>query len=161
MQNRRSKLRNLKKLAKPGAVVHRTLACLLLITALLVLPLQEAGAASTTLQVSARILPWLKVSTTPHTSSYQVDSVALERGYIDLPRSLSVHLTTNLQQDIELELNSFGPEGVQVASIGSLRIATPGRNIPVVRELDLRILLPEGIAQGTYPLQVNVSALGI
>jgi hypothetical protein len=125
-----------------------------------------ANATSTSVRVSARILPWLNVTATPLISSYRVDAEAIQRGFIDLPNSLSIQLSTNMRSDIDLSLESFGPERIVVGNginSGSdmIRIAPIASNTPITRAVDLRVILPQGIAQGDYPLQMNLSAMNI
>ncbi len=151
--------------------VHTALLLLapLLTVLLLVVPMlspSPANAASTSIRVSARILPWLNVTATPLISSYRVDAEAIQRGFIDLPNSLSIQLSTNLRSDIDLSLESFGPERVVVGngtSSGSdmIRFAALASNVPTTRAVDLRVILPQGIEKGDYPLQLNVSAMNI
>ena len=138
---------------------------LLFLAAPLISP-SPVNAASTSVRVSARILPWLNVSATPLISSYRVDAEAIARGYIDLPNSLSIQLSSNLRSGIDLSLESFGPERVVVGSgtnpgSNMIRIAALASNIPITRAIDLRVILPQGISQGDYPLQLNVSAMNI
>jgi hypothetical protein len=126
----------------------------------------QANAASTSVRVSARILPWLNVTATPLVSSYRVDAEAIQRGFIDLPSSLSIKLSTNLRSDIDLSLESFGPERIVVGNgtnSGSdmIRIASIASNTPITRTVDLRVILPQGIAKGDYSLQFNLSAMNI
>lgn len=138
--------------------------CLLLAAAML--PPPQAHAASTSIHVSARIRPWLDVSATPRIASYQVDAVAIKRGFIDLPNALSLRLATNLRSEIDLNLSSFGPGQVLVANgahQGSdlLRIPALAGNQPIIRELDLRVILSSDMKEGNYPLQLSVSAMDI
>lgn len=138
--------------------------CLLLAAAMLPPPL--AHAASTSIRVSARILPWLDVSAIPRIASYQVDADAIRRGFIDLPNALSIRLATNLRSEIDLNLISFGPGQVLVADGGRqgselLRIPALAGNQPVTRELDLRVILSSDMKEGSYPLQLSVTAMDI
>jgi hypothetical protein len=108
----------------------------------------------------------LNVTATPLISSYRVDAEAIQRGFIDLPNSLSIQLSTNLRSEIDLSLESFGPERVVVgngSNSGSdmIRFAALASTMPTTRAVDLRVILPQGIAQGDYPLQLNVSAMNI
>lgn len=137
----------------------------LLLCAALLTP-SPANAASTSVRVSARILPWLDVSATPLVSSYRVDNEDIRRGFVDLPNALSIRLATNLRSDIDLNLSSFGPERIVVGgneSFGSdlLRIPAPPGNEPVISNLDLRVILSDDMQEGDYPLQVNVSVVNI
>ena len=106
------------------------------------------------------------MSATPRIASYQVDAVAIKRGFIDLPNALSLRLATNLRSEIDLNLSSFGPGQVLVANgahQGSdlLRIPALAGNQPIIRELDLRVILSSDMKEGNYPLQLSVSAMDI
>jgi len=131
-----------------------------------VLTPSQVNAASTSVHVTARVLPWLNVSATPLITSYRVDAKAIQNGFIDLPNSLSIQLATNVRSGIDLNLSSFGPERVVVsngANSGTdmIRIANLSSNLPTTSAFDLRIILPQGIEQGDYPLQLNISAVNI
>lgn len=122
-----------------------------------------AFGASTTVRVSATLRPWLKFSAVPQVGSYQVDAAALRRGYVDLPASLAVEVATNLREEVRFDLVSAGPETIQVldggaTAPGSLRFAAATSNAPVARNFGLRILLPPGAGEGTYPLSFQVAA---
>lgn len=141
----------------------------LFVVLLLVAPLLSpslVSAASTSVRVAARILPWLNVSATALISSYRVDAEAIARGFIDLPNSLSIQLSSNLRSDVDLSLESFGPERIVVGNgtdsgTDMIRIETLASNTPITRSVNLRVILPQGIEQGDYPLQLNVSAMNI
>lgn len=138
----------------------------LLLGAALLASLPAAHAASSSVRVTARILPWLDVSATPRVSSYRVDAAAIERGFVDLPGALSIRMATNLNSEIDLSLSSFGPERILVDN-GSfpgaelIRMGQLTSTVPVLRNFDLRIMLPQDIKEGEYPLNLNVSALNI
>ncbi len=154
-----------KKRVRTSILLLAQLFVFLLVVASILTP-SLANAASTSVRVSARILPWMNVTATPLVSSYRVDAEAIQRGFIDLPNSLSIELSTNLRSDIDLSLESFGPERVVVgngSSSGSdmIRFATLASNTPVTRSVNLRVILPQGIEQGDYPLQLSVSAMNI
>lgn len=138
--------------------------CLLLAAAML--PSPPAAAATTSIRVSARILPWLDLSTTPRISSYLVDAAAIQRGFIDLPKALSIRLATNLHREIVLSLTSSGPGRILLAdgpagASEQLRVPAFAGTQPVIRDLSLRVILPSDMKEGLYPLQINISALDI
>lgn len=133
----------------------------LLLLLIALLPAMAFG-ASTSVRVSVTIRPWLKFTAVPQVGSYQVDAAALRRGYVDIPSSLAVELSTNVREGVLLDLISAGPETIQVldggaAPSGVLRFAT-ANNAPVARSFGLRVLLPPGLVEGTYPLHLQVSA---
>lgn len=138
-----------------------TVAGILLLLVVL-LPVVSLG-ASTQVRVSASIRPWLKFSAVPLVNSYQVDAAAIRRGYVDIPSSLAVEVATNTRSEVLLDLASGGGEAIQVldggaGSSGTLRFAAANSNAPVARSFSLRVLLPAGTGEGTYPLNVQVSA---
>jgi hypothetical protein len=158
-------MRESSKRVHPALLLLAPLFTVLLLVVPMLSP-SPANAASTSVRVSARILPWLNVTATPLISSYRVDAEAIQRGFIDLPNSLSIQLSTNLRSEIDLSLESFGPERVVVgngSNSGSdmIRFAALAGTMPTTRAVDLRVILPQGIAQGDYPLQLNVSAMNI
>lgn len=142
----------------------RTLVCCVVL--FITFMISTANAASTSIRVSARILPWLEVSAVPQVSSYQVDAAAIQRGYVDLPGSLSIRMATNLREEIDLNLSSFGPGRVLVDNgsfPGADIIQMEGLNStqPVTRNFNLRVMLPANMEQGDYPLHLNVAAVNI
>jgi hypothetical protein len=125
-----------------------------------------ARAASATLRVQATIRPWMQFSAHQHQSFFRVTAKDIRRGYIDLPRALSVDLRTNIQDRIRLDLINDGPEEILVSNAGSgnfgpgreaLSISAPAAGVPVTRNLDLRVLLPGREKEGLHPLQVTLS----
>ena len=145
----------------------RTLVCSVTLAVLfMTFLLSAANAASTSIRVTARILPWMDLSAVPQVSSYQVDAEAIERGYVELPNSLSIRMATNLRSEIDLSIDSFGPGRVLVDN-GSfpgtdmIRMEEQVSSTPVSRNYNLRVMLPPDIQQGHYPLQLNVSAVNI
>ena len=68
--------------------------------------------------------------------------------------------------NIELSLESFGPERIVVDSgtnSGSdmIRNAPIAINTPITRADQQRVILSQGIALGDYPLKMKVSAITI
>lgn len=140
---------------------HRLIIGLALL--LVLLAPATAMAAAIEVRVSASIRPWLKFSATPRLAIYQVDAAAAARGYVDLPAALDVEVTTNMRDPILLSLAGGGPETVLALDGGAadpwmLRFDPGIGNSPVSRRFGLRILLPPGVGEGTYPLHYQVSA---
>jgi hypothetical protein len=161
MNGATGKTNGLVKLGRGGRI---SLIGIVLLLAVLV-PAATFGAA-TTLHVTTTIQPWLRFSATPLVGFYQVDAAALRRGYVDLPASLEVELSTNLRDGIALGLASVGPETIRVleggsAASGIMRFDAVTSNAPVARRFGLRVLLPAGLGEGTYPLRIEVFANSI
>lgn len=146
--------------------IRLVICCVVLLLLVVMLTVSAANAASTSIRVSARILPWLDVSATTLVSSYTVDAKAIQRGFVDLPHSLSIRLATNLRSDIDLNLENYGTGRIQINNGSNqdsdiVRIPALAVNTPYTKELNLRIILPNDIEEGDYPLQLSVSAMNI
>lgn len=125
---------------------------------------RDVVAASTVLQVTARVLPSLTLSAEQHAITYQVEKADLQRGYIDLNNAMTVHLKTNMTRDIAIGLNTNGrilaresgshsyTEGVITISPDGLR---PGN--PIIRAIDYRVMLDENTIEGPHVLEVALS----
>jgi len=149
-----------------GFTIRTIVCCIVLALLFATFLISAANAASTSLRVTARILPWMDLSAVQQIASYEVDQTAIERGFVELPGSLSIRMATNLRAAIDLSVDSFGPGRVLVAN-GSfpgsamIRMGELASNMPVTRNFDLRVMLPLDIKQGHYPLHLNVSAINI
>ncbi|HKL26078.1 MAG TPA: hypothetical protein VJ910_07645 [Desulfuromonadales bacterium] len=149
-----------------GFTIRTIVCCIVLALLFATFLISAANAASTSLRVTARILPWMDLSAVPRVASYQVDAEDIERGYVELPNSLTIRMATNIGSEVDLSLDNFGPGRVLVANgnfPGSdlIRMDQLSSSVPVSRNFDLRVMLPPGIEQGGYPLQLNVSAVNI
>jgi hypothetical protein len=118
----------------------------------------QAASASAVVRVQATILPWLKFSATQPASSYRVTAEDIRRGHIDFPQAITIQMQTNIREDIRFDVASGGPERILVQTGSGLadgvRVDGGGPTLPVTRVLDLRIVLPLDVREGTYPLQV-------
>jgi hypothetical protein len=113
-------------------------------------------------RVQATIRPWLKFSATQLANSYRVTADDIRRGHVDLPQAITIQVQTNIPEEIRFDIASNGPERILVgyggtALVDVFRIAGAHPAIPVTRTLDMRIVLPAGIPEGIYPLQVALA----
>ena len=125
-------------------------------------PPAQATSSSASVRVQATIRPWLKFSATQLTSSYRVTADDIRRGHVDLPQAITIQMQTNIPEEIRFDIASGGPERILVGDAGSLpadafRITGTHPATPVTRTLDMRVVLPAGIAEGIYPLQVALA----
>lgn len=125
-------------------------------------PPAQANASSAVVRVQATIRPWLKFSATQTAHSYRVTAEDIRRGHIDLPQAITVQVQTNIPEEIHFDIASGGPERVLVGDGGSIpsdvfRIAGARPAVPVTRTLDMRVVLPAGTTEGTYPLMVALA----
>lgn len=120
--------------------------------------LAQADSASAVVRVQATIRPWLKFSASQPTSSYQVTAEDIRRGHIDLPQAITIQMQTNIREEISFNITSGGPEKILFQTDSGLadavRLTGEHPAIPITRVLDMRIVLPADVREGTYPLQV-------
>jgi hypothetical protein len=120
--------------------------------------LAQADSASAVVRVQATIRPWLKFSATQPTSSYRVTAEDIRRGHIDLPHAITIHFQTNILEEIRFGIASGGPEKILLQTdhglADAVRLAGEHPAIPITRVLDMRIVLPAGVREGTFPLHV-------
>jgi hypothetical protein len=118
----------------------------------------QAASASAVVRVEATIRPWLKFSATQPVSSYRVTAEDIRRGHIDLPQAITIQMQTNIREEIRFDIASSGPERILVQADNGLadviRMAGEHPEAPVIRVLDMRIVLPANVSEGTYPLHV-------
>jgi hypothetical protein len=125
-------------------------------------PPAQANSSSAVVRVQATIRPWLKFSATQLASTYQVTAEDIRRGHIDLPQAITVQIQTNIPEEIHFDIASGGPERILVGDGGSIptdafRITGAKPAVPVTRTLDMRVVLPAGTTEGTYPLMVALA----
>ncbi len=119
-----------------------------------------AASSSTTLHVSATVLPWMQFSAVQHRHSYRVTDEDTRRGYLDLPQAIFVDLRSNIQGIIELGVLGNGPAEITVALPGSrnfsenCRIEARETGASFSGTLDVRVLLPADLMAGVYPLEI-------
>jgi hypothetical protein len=118
----------------------------------------QAASASAVVRVQATIRPWLKFSATQPASSYRVTAEDIHRGHIDLPQAITIKVQTNIREEIRFDITSGGPEKILFQTDSGLtdavRLAGEHPAIPITRVLDMRIVLPADVREGTYPLHV-------
>ena len=127
-------------------------------------PVQASASTSATVQVRAVIRPWIKFSASQPVSSYQVTGEDIRRGYIDFPQAMTISVQTNIRDAIRFDISSGGPERILVQDGGTgltdaVRVESQHPAVSVTRVLDMRVVLPEGTREGTYPLQIAMAPI--
>jgi hypothetical protein len=126
----------------------------------------NASGSSAVLRVSATVLPWLKLNASQHVARYTVTRDDLMRGYVDLPGSATVRIRTNDNRTIGVTVLNEGPERILAKASGSaeftgsggaLVIGRPQKGAEIAQNLDLRVILPEGMREGTYALNISIN----
>jgi hypothetical protein len=120
---------------------------------------------SAKLQVTATVLPFVKFSAVQHVAAYQVSSDDIKRGYIDLPDSLTVNVSTNVNGGVPVVVENWGSGRLLVKESGtgnfsdsSFTLNTAGyrSNTLVSKNYDSRIVLPANSQEGVYQLTISM-----
>ena len=126
--------------------------------------LAAEGGGSTTMRVSATILPYVKMTSLTHPVALEVSDADIERGYVDLESASSVSLLTNSPQ------GAFLGARANPATVSQVALRVDGRNadadrahvaIPALARTTVRIgyrlYLQPGIAAGRHPWPVAIT----
>lgn len=145
----------------------RDLRCFaVLLGGLLVFPLgsTRADVVSTRLQVSAQVLPHVRLQAADSVNSFLVTSADVARGYVDVQRHYL--LQSNAPDRVAVQIH---PRVGLTAAIDIAGFSNPVRLVdtslevtaPEKRELDLafRLWLNDGVAPGEYPLPLQLAAI--
>lgn len=124
------------------------------------------AASSATLQVSANILPFVSIQAVQHVATYRVDKMDIDRGYLDLPGSMTVNLRTNVTTGVPVVFDTSDGARVLIRERGRNDFAE-GRftvvtgdvrpNTPISKTFDFRVIIPGGTRDGLYPLAISVA----
>ena len=96
----------------------------------------------------------------------QVRNEDLQRGYIDLPGSITVTLRTNVQKGVNVIVDSWGNGRVLIRECGTGNFAdnvftmnTTGYRTGelINKHYDSRIVLPADVQEGVYPLTISMT----
>lgn len=124
------------------------------------------ASASARLHVTATVPPFVSFNAVQSVTSYQVNSGDIRRGYVDLPRSMTVRLRTNLSTGVPVLVENSGEGSILVRESGradfvgnSFTLSTAGysANAQINKSYDIRILLPSDAKDGTYPLVIAMA----
>lgn len=121
-------------------------------------PLSPASnGASTTLQVSAVVLPWLHLSAEQHTTAITIDETDLQRGYLDLLAPLEIVWQANGRRCIDLTILTAQEADRPQADQRLLCLPLPDHPRKIMRQsLDLRLPLTHFSTPGRYPLILSI-----
>jgi hypothetical protein len=120
---------------------------------------------SAKLQVTASVLPFVKFSAVQHVASYTVSSDDIKRGYVDLPDSLTVNVSTNVNGGVPVVVENWGGGRLLVKESGtgnfsdsSFTLNTAGYrpNTLVSKNYDSRVVLPANSQEGIFPLTISM-----
>jgi len=145
--------------------VHDLRCVAVLLSGLLVFPLGSARAdvASAPLQVSAQVLPHVRLLAADADADFLVTPADVERGYVDVQRHYQ--LRTNAPERVAVQIHPrVGlAEAIDIAGFdGPLRLLDSSLEVtaPERRELDLsfRLWLNPAVTPGTYPLPLQLAA---
>jgi hypothetical protein len=120
---------------------------------------------SAKIQVTATVLPFVKFNAVQHVATYQISSDDIKRGYIDLPDSLTVNVSTNVNGAVPVVVDNGGYGRVLVKESGtgdfsgsSFTLNTAGYrpNTLISKNFDSRVILPANSKEGVYPLTISM-----
>lgn len=139
-----------------------TIICLVLLSASLC-----HAATPAKLHVSASVAPFYSFNATQNVASYQVNSVDLKRGYIDLPNTITVKVRTNLTAGVPVFVENSAPSKVLVKESGrsgfaenafTVQTSDYRPNTPFSKSYDVRVVLPDDATEGNFPLVLSISS---
>jgi hypothetical protein len=122
-----------------------------------------AATSSAKILVTATVLPYVNFNAAQNVSTYQVRSEDLQRGYVDLPGSITVNLKTNTQNGVHVMIENWGGGKVLVSESGTgiftesqltLNSAGYRPGTQISKRYDSRIMLPADAQEGTYPFDI-------
>lgn len=124
------------------------------------------AAATSTIHVSATVLPWVNFNAEQHVISYRVTDEDLKRGYIDLPASVTVHLKTNVKKQVAIFVQNTGSERIAIRLAGSGRFLEDFVTINsaeykvgemISSSMDTRVIFSGESKEGTYTLNIPLT----
>lgn len=127
------------------------------------LAMPSFATTSAKIHVSATVLPYVNFNAVQNVYTYQVKSEDLQRGYVDLPDSITVNLRTNTQNGVNVMIENSGSGKVLVRERGTadftesqitLNNAGYRRGEQISKRYDSRIILPVDAQEGTYPFAI-------
>lgn len=148
---------------KPLRVIH---VAVVLMIAARQLTNPSFAASSAKLTVSATVLPWINFNASQHVAAYEVRSEDLKKGYVDLPNSITVTLSTNVNREITIMVDNWGIGMIMIKESGTenfsknslaLNIAGYGSGALISKKIDSRIMLPADAKEGVYPLAISLT----
>jgi hypothetical protein len=124
------------------------------------------AANSAKIQVSATILPFVNFNAARHFATFQVNSDDLKRGYVDLPNAITVNVLTNISGTVTVIVDNWGGGKVLIKESGTrnfreglFNLSTAGyrTNLPISKNYDSRIVLPNDAREGVYPFEITMT----
>lgn len=145
----------------------KPLRLIIAILSTLILSVSQVQAASSgIMHVSATIRPWVVFNGVQHIYSYSVTSADLQRGYVDLPGSITLDIKTNLNKEVTVNIDSENGERIlfKESTAGSFSESkytlNPVSHRPgelITRKIDSRVMLAKNMKEGVYALNVSMS----
>lgn len=124
------------------------------------------SASSAVMQVSATIRPWVVFNAEQHVYRYSVTTTDIQRGYVDLPGSITVDIKTNISKEISVRFDSVNSgkilfkESTTQESFENEYTIRPDIHHPgelISKKIDSRVMLAKNIKEGVYELNVSMS----
>jgi hypothetical protein len=124
------------------------------------------AATSARIQVTATVLPYVNFNAAQHVLTYHVNSQDLKRGYVDLPKVITVNLKTNIKGGVPVFVDSFCGGRLMIRESGtgnfkenSFTLDTAGflPNTMISKNYDSRIMLPADAREGVYSFNITMT----
>ena len=118
------------------------------------------------LHLSASVAPFVSFNALQNVTTYQVKSEDIQRGYVDLPNSITIKLRTNLNAGVPVIVENSEGARVLVKESGrpgfegnffTVNAADFRSNTPISKNYDSRIVLPADAREGSYPLTISLT----
>ena len=122
-----------------------------------------AATSTASLQISVTVRPWLKFKAEQSVQMYRVTSEDIRRGYVDVPASASVTVSTNERRPVTITAAANDEQTILIRESGaanfsqSAGVSVPTPGAETVKELDCRIMLAQNTKEGSYPLVVALA----
>lgn len=118
------------------------------------------------LHLSASVAPFYSFNAVQNVTAYQVNKEDLQRGYIDLPNSITVQVRTNLNAGVPVLVENSAAARVLIRESGgsgfqenafTVKTSDYRPNTPFSKSYDFRIVLTDGASEGNFPLVLSVT----
>lgn len=135
----------------------------ILIISLLLLLCTTVSQASpkAALHINAYVLPMLRTEMVQLIDEYLVSPDDIRRGFVDLHAALLLRYQSNNNDLVDIRVDNAGAGEALILQLSgaqpSYRLTTGRTALPQELTLDLRIILPQQLGPGRYPLQINAT----
>jgi hypothetical protein len=130
---------------------------------------RQAGAATTTLRVTARVMTFFRMQIAYQAPALTVTADDVARGYVEVPAATSFSVATNTQDSFVIDFRPRSdifrsafitglPDPVEIGSQGGTALYNRAHGRTTSGQLSYRFVLRTGLLPGSYgwPLEISV-----